>query len=430
MNIKDFISALTRKKDKAQTISLARMPKATRRLVVELMRQTQSLTRSDLARWRNAHQCAIDVENPQRAPLYRIYRDVELDGHLSGAVAQINGMVKARSFKLVNDRGEADENAVKLLDTQWFKRVVDIYLDARYWGFSLIQVTQPYDAEDGVRRFRCVDLIPREHVIPEKGRIVTISGDHWTAGYEWEGTKEAGTLLVAGSTEDLGLYLKCARYTIPKKNVEQYWDAFAEIFGMPMRVAHTASRDDKDRDRIMSMLEQMGHSAVAVMPEGTEVDVVENAKSDAFEVYDRRIERCDRELSKLVIGQTMTIEDGSSLSQSQTHLDVLRNLVEAIADGLRDFVNGQVLPLMERYEFPVKNLHFEWDYPLDYTPEQMTAVETMLLQNFEIDKEYFTDKYGIPVGERRTDANGFSAGDGSAVATQSHTAGELPPFFV
>ena len=424
MDIKDLISTLTGKKGKGRAESLARTPKDARRLVVDLMRQTQSLTRSDLARWRAAHQLAIDVENPQRGALYRIYRDVVLDGHLSGAVTQIAGMVKARSFKLVDGKGRPDDDAARLLDTQWFKRVVDIYLDARYWGFTLIQVTKPLDAGGGVAGFGCVDLIPREHVIPEKHRIVANAGDHWTAGYDWRDAEVAGTLLEAGGEEDLGLYLKCARYTIPKKNVEQYWDAFAEIFGMPMRIARTASRDDKDREKIMAMLEQMGHSAVAVMQEGTEIEVVENAKSDAFEVYDRRIERCDRELSKLVIGQTMTIEDGSSLSQSQTHLDVLKNLIEAIADGLRDFVNGQVLPFMGRWGMPVKGLAFEWDYPLDYTPEQMTAVESMLLQNFEIDKEYFTDKYGIPVGERRT-------GDASLelAATPTEAMEELPPFF-
>lgn len=417
--------------------NLSRLPKATRRLIVDLLRQTQSLTRSDLASWRAAHQCAINIENPQRAALYRIYRDVELDGHLSGATAQIAGMVKARSFKLANDKGDADEAAVKLLDTQWFKRVIDIWLETRYWGFSLIQVTEPYMGDDGVLRFRYVDLIPREHVIPEKHRITHIAGDHWSSGTDWRETREAPTLLEAGNPDDLGLYLKCARYTIPKKNVEQFWDSFAEIFGMPMRVARTASRDDKDRDSILNMLEQMGHAMVAVMPEGTEVDVVENAKSDSFEVYDRRIERCDRELSKLVIGQTMTIEDGSSLSQSQTHLDVLKNLVEALADGLRDFVNGQVLPLMERSGFPVSGLHFEWDYPLDYTPEQMTAVENMILNHFEVDKSYFQDKYGIPVGERRTDSTTLSLRSQTPITTEfgrysppTSPAEDLPPFFV
>ena len=256
-------------------------------------------------------------------------------------------------------------------------------------------------------------------------RYVRVAGDHWTAGTDYHTPKFAKYLLEIGAPEDLGLYLKCARYTIPKKNVEQYWDSFAEIFGMPLRIARTASRDDKDRDKLMDMLSQMGHSAVAVMQEGTEIEVVENAKSDAFEVYDRRIERADRELSKLVIGQTMTLEDGSSLSQSQTHLDVLLNLVEAQADALRDFVNGQVLPVMQANGAPVSGLSFEWDYPLDYTPEQMTAVENMLLQHFDVDKAYFQDKYGIPVGERRTDSTTLSL-----ARMPEQPAGDLPPFFV
>ena len=369
-------------------------------LVVDLMRQTASLTRSDLQHWRMAHQMAIDVENPQHGQLLRIYRDVELDGHLSGAVGQVAGLVKARSFKLATEDGEADETAVRMLDTEWFKHVVDIWLDTRYWGFSLVQVGDPHQGGDGVWRFGWAELVPREHVIPERGRVVRIAGDHWSAGWEWRESQYAPWLLEMGRPDDLGLYLKCARYTIPKKNVEQFWDTFAEVFGMPLRIARTSSRDDKDRRKLMAMMEQMGSAAYAVVQEGTDVQVVESAKSDAYNVYDRRIERCDRELSKLVIGQTMTIEDGSSLSQSETHLDVLRNLVEALADGLRDFVNGQVLPLMLRHGFPVGGLHFDWDYPLDYTPEQMTAVETMLLNHYEIDGSYFEDKYGVPVGER------------------------------
>ena len=397
-----------------------------RRLVVDLQRQTESLTRSDLAHWRMAHQLAIDVENPQRLQLLRIYRDVDLDGHLSGAVSQVSGMVKARSFKLVDAAGENDEEAVKMLDTGWFKRVMDLWLETRYWGFSLVQCSGAFVGIDGVWRFGHVDLVPREHVIPERSRVVEIAGEHWQSGWDWRESEYAPYLLEMGRPDDLGLYLKCARYTIPKKNVEQYWDTFAEVFGMPLRIARTSSRDDGDRRRLLNMMAQMGSAAYAVIPDGAEVQVVENSKSDAYNVYDRRIERCDRELSKLVIGQTMTIEDGSSLSQSETHLDVLKNLVEALADGMRDFINGQVLPVMQRSGAPVEGLRFEWDYPLDYTPEQMTAVETMLLQHYEIEGAYFEEKYGVPVGVPVDGRNSVAAketGNGGA-GGESEAGGE------
>ena len=132
----------------------------------------------------------------------------------------------------------------------------------------------------------------------------------------------------------------------------------------------------------------------------TEVQFVESGKGDAFNVYDKRIDRANSELSKLIIGQTMTIEDGSSLSQSETHLEVFENLVESDRDMLRDIVNNQLIPRMVKHGFPVKGLRFEWDDTVDYTPEQQIAYETMIADRYEVDPSYFTDKYGMPVGER------------------------------
>lgn len=97
----------------------------------------------------------------------------------------------------------------------------------------------------------------------------------------------------------------------------------------------------------------------------------------------------------------MTIEDGSSLSQSQTHLEVFQNLIEADCDTIRDMVNNQLLPHMIRHGFPLKGIHFDWDYSEDYTPEQQVAYETMVLNEFEVDPAYFQEKYNMPVGKRR-----------------------------
>ena len=97
----------------------------------------------------------------------------------------------------------------------------------------------------------------------------------------------------------------------------------------------------------------------------------------------------------------MTIEDGSSLSQSQTHLEVFQNLVDSDCTMLRDIVNNQLLPRMLKHGFPVKGLRFEWDNAVDYTPEQQVAYETMVADRYEVDPTYFADKYSMPVGERR-----------------------------
>ena len=149
------------------------------------------------------------------------------------------------------------------------------------------------------------------------------------------------------------------------------------------------------------MLIEAGASQTAVMPLDTELEFIESTRGDAYNVYNQRVDRANSELSKLIIGQTMTIEDGSSLSQSQTHLQVFQNLVEADADMLRDVINNQLLPRMVAHGFPLKGCRFDWDYSVDFTPEQQVAYETMVADRYEVDPSYFAEKYSMPVGERR-----------------------------
>ena len=169
-----------------------------------------------------------------------------------------------------------------------------------------------------------------------------------------------------------------------------------------MRIAKTTTRDEKELAKMERMMDTMGASLWGVFQEGTEIEVVESTRGDAFNVYDKRVDRANSELSKLILGQTMTIEDGASLSQSQTHLEVFENLVEGDRNMLADIVNNQLLPRMAGHGFPVRGLRFEWDDSADYTPEQQVAFETMVADRYEVGPEYFAEKYNMPVGERRT----------------------------
>ena len=384
-----------------------------RRAVVELQRTTDSLTRRDLADWRQAWQLAINVESPNRQALYDIYRDASIDLHLAGCIGQRQGFVMARSFKLVDENGDEKEDVLAYFDRQWFKQLLGYILESNYWGHSLIELGDVVMSGNGLLSYDGVRLLPRKHVIPEYHRVITDLSQDWRTGIDYHEAPFADWLIEAGQPDSLGLLLKAATQTIPKKNALAFWDTFAEIFGMPMRIARTTSRDDKELAKMEKMMAEMGTEGWGIFQEGTNIEVVETSKGDAFNVYDRRIDRANSELSKLILGQTMTIEDGSSLSQSQTHLEVFENLIEADCDMVRDVVNGQLLPRMVRHGFPLEGLHFDWDYSVDYTPEQQKAYEELILQNYEVDPSYFADKYGLPVGERREGVQPSTAATGT-----------------
>ncbi len=98
----------------------------------------------------------------------------------------------------------------------------------------------------------------------------------------------------------------------------------------------------------------------------------------------------------------MTIEDGSSLSQSETHLEVFENLVESDCTMLLRHREQPAYPAHgKKHGFPIKGMRFKWDDAVDYTPEQQVAYETIVADRYEVDPSYFAEKYSMPVGERR-----------------------------
>ena len=377
-------------------LASARDRKRIQSMTVELKLQADALTQKDMRSWRQAWQTAIDIENPCRGRLYDIYRDVEVDLHLGGCVDQRKGFVEKKSFKLVDAKGKQDDVATQLLEAAWFKDMIGYILDSRYWGHSLIQLGDIITV-DGEMRYTGIEVVNRKHVIQEYGVIIREQGDEWQTGIPYREGPMADWVIEAGKPKDMGLYLKAATQTIPKKNMLAYWDQFGEIFGMPIRIAKTTARDPKDRSQIENMLSSMGAAAWGLFPDGTDIDIKETTRGDAFNVYDKRIDRANSELSKGILNQTMTIDNGSSLSQSEVHLEVFENVVEKDADLVKDIVNDQLLPRMVKHGFPVKGLHFEWDNSIDYTPEQQLEYEKMILDRFEVDPKYLIDKYGIPI---------------------------------
>lgn len=380
---------------------LSRLTKAdtreAKKLLVELQQQTEMLTKKDIGAWRMAWQRAIDVQNPNRCALLDIYTDVGVDMHLTGCVGQRKGFVTKRGFKLVDKGGKKNDEVTALFETEWFDEFISLVLDSRYYGHSLIQFDVAID-RDGQMQFPIPELVPRKHVRPEYGVIVRNQNDVPQSGISYREGEFADWCIEVGRPHDLGLYLKCCPSALSKKNMLAFWDGFGEIFGMPIRIAKTTSQDEKSRNKIQDMLAKMGAAFYGVFPNDTEIEIKESSRGDAYNVYDKRIDRANSELSKGVLNQTMTIDSGSSLSQSQVHLEVFENVINEDQKLVRNVVNNKLIPFMAKHGFPVVGYTFEWDDTVVYTPEHIREVERMLITGgYEIDPKYFADKYGIEI---------------------------------
>lgn len=379
------------------------------RVTADLLRNTDSLTKKDIGDWRQAWQVAINIDNPRRQLLYDIYQDCMADLHLTGAIGQRKGMVLKEGFRLVGRDGKENEEATRLLQAEWFNDFLDLALDSRYYGHSLIEMGDVVK-DGGQIRFSGVSLVPRKHVVPEKGVILRQQGDDWRNGVSYREGEFADWCVEVGRPDDLGLLLKCAPSCISKRNMLGFWDMFGEIFGAPMRIAKATTVDDKERAKIERALQDMGAAFWALFPDGTDIQIVESSRGDAYNVYDRRVDRCNSEISKGILNQTMTIDSGSSLSQSETHLDVFKNVVRADRQMLFYVINGRLLPLMEKHGFPVGGCTFQWDETTAYSPAELREFLRVALQYYKVPKEYFVEKFGIPIeGERELPGIGMAA---------------------
>jgi len=102
-------------------------------------------------------------------------------------------------------------------------------------------------------------------------------------------------------------------------------------------------------------LKDQGGNAARIWPEGVTVNTTNSASSAAKEVYSGLIEYCDSQISKLVLGQTMTTDSGASYSQSVTH----KEQQEIVFAADRKFVGGKLHELLELHGVPCDEVIFQ-----------------------------------------------------------------------
>lgn len=366
-------------------------------ILIDLVKMTQNLSKQDVDSWRQAWQRAIFIQFPKRIELLRHYRDALIDLHLSGCIMQRKLATMQKVFKIVDKKtGEEDEAKTLLFKKSWFRQFCNLVLDTPFFGHSLIQLGDVVIEPDG-RKFSEVKLVPREHVMPEFHCITKDQYGTSEEGIDYTQPPISDWCIPVGDPYDLGLLLKLVPQTISCRHMEAFWDQFAELFGMPIRVGKTNSRNEGERSKITNMLENMGSAAWGLFPDGTDIEIKETTRGDAYNVYDKRIERAENRISVAVLGQTMTAKDGSSKAQGQIHLEIFEKVCKSDAIMLTEVINEYLLPLMNKHGFGLEGSEFQFDESKEYTPTELSQVLAVLCQYYEVDEDYINDEIQIPV---------------------------------
>lgn len=90
------------------------------------------------------------------------------------------------------------------------------------------------------------------------------------------------------------------------------WTIFAERYGMPVRVGkYSKASNDQERLELVKAINDLGKDGGAVIPKDSEIEFVEARVSGSLP-YPQLAQFCNGEISKAILGNTLTTEVGSS----------------------------------------------------------------------------------------------------------------------
>ncbi|WP_178860804.1 DUF935 domain-containing protein [Thiomicrorhabdus cannonii] len=186
----------------------------------------------------------------------------------------------------------------------------------------------------------------------------------------------------------------CKQYSITD------WMAFAEVFGMPIRIGkHGNNATEDDIRTLINAVANIGTDAAAVIPESMSIDFVDGRKSGSNDTFERLAKYLDKQISKAVLGQTMTTDDGSSQAQANVHNDVRIDILESDLKQLESTINRDLIKPFVDLNFGVQE-----DYPrvVWQMPESedidtlVNALEKLVPLGLKVEASVIRDKLGLP----------------------------------
>jgi len=176
--------------------------------------------------------------------------------------------------------------------------------------------------------------------------------------------------------------------------------AYAEVFGMPLRLGKYRPGETEDNIAILrAAVANLGSDAAAVIPEGMLIEFIETAKATGAEAFFVNVANWfDKQLSKAILGQTMTTDDGSSKSQAQVHDEVREDIRDADGEQLAETLERDLVkPFLDlnfgpRDEYP--RVCFREAERADI-PVMRAALKDLVPLGLEVEMSEVRDKLGF-----------------------------------
>lgn len=276
-----------------------------------------------------------------------VYETILEDDQVFSTLQQRRNAVVSRNWNVVpgdEDDPRSVEAAEKLNDNLQrigWDRITDKMLYAPFYGYSVAECM--WEVRDGLLQFAGLHVRhARRFRYDDEGTLRLITPSNWNgepmpANKFW--------VVTAGASDDDELYGRgLAEWlywpTLFKRNGLRFWNNFLDKFGAPTAIGKYPAGTPQDQiNNLVYALQAIQTDTGIAIPDRMVIELLQAAKSGVAD-YEQLCRYMDECIAKVVLSQTMTTQDGSSLSQAQVHAGVKLEVVKSDADLLSDSFNA------------------------------------------------------------------------------------------
>lgn len=177
------------------------------------------------------------------------------------------------------------------------------------------------------------------------------------------------------------------------------WAQFAEIYGLPLRVGkyHDGASED-DKRVLLRAVRDIAADAGVIIPDRMALEF-EEVGSTGEPVFGGLVDFLNAELSKGIIGQTMTSDDGSSLAQAKVHDGVRMDIAKMDGRQLGRAVSGQLVVPFVQFNFGPQVAYPRVTFPIE-EPEDLNELADNLVKlvplGLRVGVSEVRDRFGWP----------------------------------
>ena len=355
----------------------------------------------DIETWRRAIAAFENPVNPVRTYLYDLYKDMELDGQVEATWGKRCDAVLNKRLVFKRD-GTEDEEIGKLLNSPDMRIFIRELLRTILYGYTLIQINRVW-FDDEEEQYRIdFDLIPRKHVHPEQGfQCISREQSMATPDFLYLEAPLSNYMVWAGDPTDMGIFASVAQYVIYKRGGFGDWSQFAEMFGMPFRELSYDDYDEATRAKLEQAMEQWGSAGYLIKPKGAELTLHDTGGStSSADVYDLLISKCDAAISKVILGNTLTTEQGEIGSQAlgEVHKEAEGEKNESDKLFVLSVLNTRLRAVLKRFGFNLAGGEIKYEgLETDWASlKDKWDVIKEIRQEVPVDDDYIYDEFPIP----------------------------------